>query len=48
VVVKEIVPGSIHDQQKDRRHSLESGVTLREQEENRRRSKERKQEQKHN
>lgn len=45
VVIKEIVPASTHDQMKDPRHSLDSDVTLREQEENRRRSEERKRQQ---
>lgn len=44
IVIKEIVPPSTHDQMKDRRHSLDSDVTIREQEENRRRSDARKRE----
>ena len=42
VVIKEIVPASPESQMKEQRHSLETGVTTRDQEENRRRSDERK------
>ena len=45
VVIKEIVPASTEAQMKDRRHSLETGVTIRQQEEDRRRSDDRKREQ---
>ena len=40
VVVKQIIPASPSDAAKDRRHSLETKVTIKEMEENERRSRE--------